>query len=108
MSLIFPHLFQGLFFPASYAILRHWATPAERSRMGAILLTGTEKDMISSVQLSDSANFGSYNVGHSLAGIYLGPVIGLPVSGYITHFLQWQYLYYIFGKFLIFARKDVL
>ena len=75
--------------------------------MGAILLTGSEKDLISGVLLSNNANFGNYNLGPSLAGIYLGPVIGLPVSGYITHFLQWQYLYYIFGKFLILARNDV-
>ncbi len=28
-------------------------------------------------------------------------MLGLPISGYVTHYLPWKYLYYIFGKKLI-------
>ena len=33
-------LSEGVLFPSCYAIMRHWTTPEERSRMGAIVLTG--------------------------------------------------------------------
>lgn len=36
-------LSEGLLFPSSYAVMRHWAIPEERSRMGAVVLTGAPK-----------------------------------------------------------------
>ncbi|KAI0214180.1 Vesicular glutamate transporter 2 [Lamellibrachia satsuma] len=62
-------LAEGFLFPSCYAILRHWTTPSERSRMCAIVITG----------------------------VYLGPVIGLIMSGHIAHYFAWQYIFYIHG-----------
>ena len=33
-----------------------------------------------------------------LSGVYLGPMVGLAVSGAITHYCGWQYVYYVHGK----------
>ena len=63
-------LCEGLLYPSCYAVMRHWTTPDERSRMGAIVLTG----------------------------VYSGPVVGLMTSGWITHYFAWQYVYYFSGK----------
>ncbi|CAD5111621.1 DgyrCDS915 [Dimorphilus gyrociliatus] len=67
-------LSEGLLFPSSYAIMRHWVTPEEKSRMGSVVLTG----------------------------VYSGAVIGLPISGFITHYLGWNYVYYFHGGIGIF------
>ncbi|KAK2157309.1 hypothetical protein LSH36_193g01035 [Paralvinella palmiformis] len=60
---------QGFLYPTCYAVMRHWTTPTERSWLGSIVLTG----------------------------IYLGPVVGLSISGAITNDIGWQYVYYVHG-----------
>lgn len=37
-----PSFVQGLLFSSCYAILWHWTTPSERSRLGAVVLAGEE------------------------------------------------------------------
>ncbi|XP_071099907.1 vesicular glutamate transporter 2.2-like [Haliotis cracherodii] len=62
-------LSEGLLYPSCYGILRHWSTPQERGRLGSAVLTGA----------------------------YAGAVIGFPLAGFITHFIGWQYIYYVNG-----------
>ncbi|XP_067655169.1 vesicular glutamate transporter 2-like [Haliotis asinina] len=62
-------LSEGLLYPSCYGILRHWSTPQERGRLGSAVLTGA----------------------------YAGAVIGFPLAGFITHYIGWQYIYYING-----------
>lgn len=50
--------------------MRYWVTPEEKSRMGSLVLTG----------------------------VYTGAVIGLPVSGYLTHYFGWSYVFYFHGE----------
>ncbi|XP_055998700.1 vesicular glutamate transporter 2-like isoform X2 [Ostrea edulis] len=58
---------EGLLYPASYGILRHWTTTNERGRLVATVLTGT----------------------------YAGAIVGFPISGMITHYISWEYVYYV-------------
>ncbi|XP_074660699.1 vesicular glutamate transporter 3-like isoform X2 [Tubulanus polymorphus] len=62
-------LSEGLVFPACYTILRHWVIPPEQSRQAALVLTG----------------------------VYAGAIVGFPVSGLLTHFMGWQYVFYFFA-----------
>ncbi|XP_041366038.1 vesicular glutamate transporter 2-like isoform X3 [Gigantopelta aegis] len=62
-------LSEGLLYPACYGILRHWSTPQERGRTGSTVLTGA----------------------------YFGAVLGFPAAGLITHFIGWQYIFYLNG-----------
>ncbi|XP_043919793.1 sialin-like isoform X2 [Protopterus annectens] len=60
---------EGVTFPAMHVMWASWAPPLERS----ILLT------------------------ISYAGTQLGTVISLPLSGIICYYLDWTYVFYIFG-----------
>ncbi|KAK2189401.1 hypothetical protein NP493_107g01011 [Ridgeia piscesae] len=62
-------LAEGVLFPSCYAILRHWTTPSERSRMCAIVVTG----------------------------VYVGAMTGMILSGYLAHYFAWQYIFYVHG-----------
>lgn len=37
-----------------------------------------------------------------LQGAQLGTVVALPLSGQICFYLDWTYVFYIFGKFLLY------
>ncbi|XP_013399797.1 vesicular glutamate transporter 1 isoform X1 [Lingula anatina] len=60
---------EGLVIPTLYALLGHWVTPQERGRMGSLVFTG----------------------------MYSGAIFGFPISGAITHFIGWQYVFYLHG-----------
>uniref|UniRef100_A0A7N8WP87 Sialin n=1 Tax=Mastacembelus armatus TaxID=205130 RepID=A0A7N8WP87_9TELE len=60
---------EGVTFPAMYTMWASWAPPLERSRLLTI----------------------------SYIGAQLGTVIALPVSGLICFYLDWTYVFYIFG-----------
>ncbi|XP_026165654.1 sialin isoform X2 [Mastacembelus armatus] len=60
---------KGVTFPAMYTMWASWAPPLERSRLLTI----------------------------SYIGAQLGTVIALPVSGLICFYLDWTYVFYIFG-----------
>ncbi|XP_049591389.1 sialin [Syngnathus scovelli] len=60
---------EGVSFPAMYSMWAVWAPPLERSR----LLTT------------------------SYIGIQIGTVVSLPLSGEICFYLDWTYVFYIFG-----------
>lgn len=60
---------EGVTFPAMHAMWSSWAPPLERSRLLTI----------------------------SYAGAQLGTVISLPLSGIICFYLDWTYVFYIFG-----------
>ncbi|XP_078333766.1 vesicular glutamate transporter 2-like [Crassostrea virginica] len=58
---------EGFLYPAAYGVLRHWTTNNERGRLVAAVLTGT----------------------------YAGAIVGFPISGLITHYVSWEYVYYV-------------
>ncbi|KAM3862824.1 sialin [Diretmus argenteus] len=60
---------EGITFPAMYAMWAVWAPPMERSRLLTISYTGAQ----------------------------LGTVISLPLSGEICFYLDWTYVFYVFG-----------
>ncbi|KAK5908782.1 hypothetical protein CgunFtcFv8_016811 [Champsocephalus gunnari] len=60
---------EGVTFPAMYTMWASWAPPLERSRLLTI----------------------------SYIGAQLGTVISLPLSGQICFYLDWTYVFYIFG-----------
>ncbi|XP_043919804.1 sialin-like isoform X1 [Protopterus annectens] len=60
---------EGVTFPAMHAMWSSWAPPLERSKLLTI----------------------------SYAGAQLGTVISLPLSGIICFYLDWSYVFYIFG-----------
>uniref|UniRef100_A0A8C9WII0 Solute carrier family 17 member 5 n=1 Tax=Scleropages formosus TaxID=113540 RepID=A0A8C9WII0_SCLFO len=60
---------QGVTFPAMHAMWASWAPPLERSRLVTI----------------------------SYAGAQLGTVVALPLSGQICFYLDWTYVFYVFG-----------
>ncbi|KAM4607677.1 sialin [Polymixia lowei] len=60
---------EGVTFPAMYAMWAAWAPPMERSRLLTISYTGAQ----------------------------LGTVIALPLSGEICFYLDWTYVFYVFG-----------
>uniref|UniRef100_A0A8C6L641 Sialin n=1 Tax=Nothobranchius furzeri TaxID=105023 RepID=A0A8C6L641_NOTFU len=60
---------EGVTFPAMYTMWAAWAPPLERSRLLTI----------------------------SYIGAQLGTVIALPLSGEICFYLDWTYIFYIFG-----------
>uniref|UniRef100_W5KAI8 Sialin n=1 Tax=Astyanax mexicanus TaxID=7994 RepID=W5KAI8_ASTMX len=60
---------EGVTFPAMHAMWASWAPPLERSRLLTI----------------------------SYAGAQLGTVVALPLSGQICFYLDWTYVFYIFG-----------
>ncbi|OWF54202.1 Vesicular glutamate transporter 2 [Mizuhopecten yessoensis] len=62
-------LSEGLLYPSCYGILRHWSTPAERGRIVAAVLTGS----------------------------YAAPILGFPVAGFLTHYIGWEYVFYVSG-----------
>lgn len=64
--------FKGLAVSASYSIFANWIPPKERSRL------------INFVAL----------------GVPMGTLIGYPMSGYISHLLNWRYVFYITGNFV--------
>ncbi|XP_010774608.1 sialin-like [Notothenia coriiceps] len=61
---------EGVTFPAMYTMWAAWAPPLERSRLLTI----------------------------SYIGAQLGTVVSLPLSGQICFYLDWTYVFYIFGK----------
>ncbi|XP_056147989.1 sialin [Lampris incognitus] len=60
---------EGVTFPAMYAMWAAWAPPMERSRLLTISYTGAQ----------------------------LGTVIALPLSGVICFYLNWTFVFYVFG-----------
>ncbi|XP_053315715.1 sialin [Spea bombifrons] len=62
---------EGVTFPAMHAMWSCWAPPLERSRLLSL----------------------------SYAGAQLGTVVSLPVSGLICYYMDWVYVFYIFGAF---------
>ncbi|TRY97193.1 hypothetical protein DNTS_015798 [Danionella cerebrum] len=60
---------EGVTFPAMHAMWASWAPPLERSRLLTISYTGAQ----------------------------LGTVVALPLSGQICFYLDWTYVFYIFG-----------
>lgn len=60
---------EGVTFPAMYTMWAAWAPPLERSRLLTI----------------------------SYIGAQLGTVISLPLSGQICFYLDWTYVFYVFG-----------
>lgn len=60
---------EGVTFPAMYTMWAAWAPPLERSRLLTI----------------------------SYIGAQLGTVIALPLSGVICFYLEWTYVFYVFG-----------
>ncbi|OCT58452.1 sialin [Xenopus laevis] len=60
---------EGVTFPAMHAMWARWAPPLERSRLLSL----------------------------SYAGAQLGTVVSLPVSGLICYYVDWVYVFYIFG-----------
>lgn len=62
-------LIEGVLYPSCYDVLRIWSLPEEKSRMGATVLTGS----------------------------YIGPTIGMVVSGLLTDYCGWVYVFYAHG-----------
>ncbi|XP_069829593.1 sialin isoform X2 [Dendropsophus ebraccatus] len=60
---------EGVTFPAMHAMWSAWAPPLERSRLLSL----------------------------SYAGAQLGTVVSLPLSGLICYYMDWIYVFYIFG-----------
>ncbi|KAK6328723.1 hypothetical protein J4Q44_G00007010 [Coregonus suidteri] len=60
---------EGVTFPAMHAMWASWAPPMERSRLLTIAYTGAQ----------------------------LGTVVALPLSGQICFYLDWTWVFYIFG-----------
>uniref|UniRef100_A0A8D0C9F8 Sialin n=1 Tax=Salvator merianae TaxID=96440 RepID=A0A8D0C9F8_SALMN len=60
---------EGVTFPAMHAMWSSWAPPLERSKLLSI----------------------------SYAGAQLGTVVSLPLSGLICFYMNWSYVFYIFG-----------
>lgn len=60
---------EGVTFPAMHAMWSSWAPPLERSRLLSL----------------------------SYAGAQLGTVVSMPVSGLICYYMDWIYVFYIFG-----------
>ncbi|XP_040284583.1 sialin isoform X1 [Bufo bufo] len=60
---------EGVTFPAMHAMWSSWAPPLERSRLLSL----------------------------SYAGAQLGTVVSLPLSGLICYYMNWIYVFYIFG-----------
>ncbi|XP_075718149.1 sialin [Rhinoderma darwinii] len=60
---------EGVTFPAMHAMWSSWAPPLERSRLLSL----------------------------SYAGAQLGTVVSLPLSGLICYYMDWIYVFYIFG-----------
>ncbi|KAF5910114.1 Elongation factor 1-alpha 1 [Clarias magur] len=65
---------EGVTFPAMHAMWASWAPPLERSRLLTI----------------------------SYSGAQLGTVVALPLSGQICFYLDWTYVFYIFGAIGLF------
>ncbi|XP_069000369.1 sialin [Embiotoca jacksoni] len=62
---------EGVTFPAMYTMWAAWAPPLERSRLLTVTYIGAQ----------------------------MGTVIALPLSGEICFYLDWTYIFYIFGAF---------
>ncbi|KAJ8360095.1 hypothetical protein SKAU_G00166200 [Synaphobranchus kaupii] len=60
---------EGVTFPAMHSMWASWAPPLERSRLLTISYTGAQ----------------------------LGTVVALPLSGYLCYYLNWTYVFYVFG-----------
>ncbi|KAG9493738.1 sialin isoform X2 [Eleutherodactylus coqui] len=60
---------EGVTFPAMHAMWSSWAPPLERSRLLSL----------------------------SYAGAQLGTVVSLPLSGLICYYMDWIYVFYLFG-----------
>uniref|UniRef100_UPI00398F5BE5 sialin n=1 Tax=Pristiophorus japonicus TaxID=55135 RepID=UPI00398F5BE5 len=62
---------EGVTFPAMHAMWAKWAPPLERSTLVSL----------------------------SYAGAQFGTVVSLPLSGIICYYMDWSYVFYIFGAF---------
>ncbi|CAF4626558.1 unnamed protein product, partial [Rotaria sp. Silwood1] len=62
-------LVEGVTYPAAHGIWRWWAPPLERSTLATISFTGS----------------------------YAGAVLGIPLSGILTEYFNWQIAFYFYG-----------
>ncbi|CAF3395944.1 unnamed protein product [Rotaria socialis] len=62
-------LVEGVTYPAAHGIWRWWAPPLERSTLATISFTGS----------------------------YAGAVLGIPLSGILTEYFNWQVAFYFYG-----------
>ncbi|XP_058831826.1 vesicular glutamate transporter 2-like isoform X2 [Topomyia yanbarensis] len=62
-------MFQGVAFPCMHAVWAKWAPPNERSRM----------------------------VMFSFAGVFVGTILAMPVSGILAESWTWESVFYVFG-----------
>ena len=62
-------LASGAWFPAAHSIVSHWAPPLERSKFTTIAYAGTQ----------------------------LGNVFTFPISGFLCHYLSWQWIFFVWG-----------
>ncbi|XP_044001610.1 sialin-like [Aphidius gifuensis] len=63
--------FLGMAFPALHTILANWSPKLERTRLTCLTLSGSPT----------------------------GALIGMPIAGLIASYLNWQWIFYIFGLF---------
>ncbi|CAF4376319.1 unnamed protein product, partial [Rotaria sp. Silwood2] len=71
-------LVEGVTYPAAHGIWRWWAPPLERSTLATISFTGSAAI-------------------YFIFCSYAGAVLGIPLSGILTEYLNWQVAFYFYG-----------
>lgn len=82
-------IFEGMTFPACFHVWSKWAPP-----MGNNLISILKFNYTSSLSLILER---SRIMGFSMAGLYVGTVVGMPFSGILAASLGWQSIFYVFG-----------
>lgn len=77
-------------YPAAHGIWRWWAPPLERSTLATISFTG--------IVFSKMTFINNYFLFNKKTGSYAGAVLGIPLSGILTEYLNWQVAFYFYGK----------
>lgn len=93
--------FQGVTFPAMHAMWASWAPPLERSRLLTISYAGKKKGNIKCVCKLEMFSKKEVKKPCFFLGAQLGTVVALPLSGQICFYLDWTYVFYIFGKIMV-------
>lgn len=84
-----------------HAMWALWAPPLERSRLLTISYAGTLVLLLFVQQSTYVYEYlYHYLVFLPFKGAQLGTVVALPLSGQICFYLDWTYVFYIFGKVL--------